>query len=302
MTRFVLRLSLSLMLLCLVLIGLAIIAAPQNTEIVAAGRNQDIFLIDLHRDLTFNLTERLETHNHVNPSWSPDGEFLVIQVSETTDFSLENFVMVTLSATGRNATRWEMDSGNVIIPRWSPDGDAIVFWSFQDSHIHLVLLETGESRNLTENSDLADFVTIQPYWSPDGQHVALTASQSGSTDIYVLDINTGASTQLTTHPANDQLPFWSPDGRSIVFLSNQDQDAGEDLFIMNADGTNVRRLTNDAARKYILSWLPDGQRIVYQSLSNINLQFLVLDIETGDISPLVPDLAARGFYMLAWRP
>jgi dipeptidyl aminopeptidase/acylaminoacyl peptidase len=53
--------------------------------------------------------------------------------------------------------------------------------------------------------------------SPDGKNIAF---ERGG-DIWVLDIQTGVTSRLTTHPARDAYPVWSPDGKTIVFGSNR---------------------------------------------------------------------------------
>lgn len=58
-----------------------------------------------------------------------------------------------------------------------------------------------------------------PKFSPDGSKVAYTASVDDNTDIFVVDLNGGAISRLTQHPARDNMVDWYPDGRSILFKS-----------------------------------------------------------------------------------
>ena len=64
-------------------------------------------------------------------------------------------------------------------------------------------------------------------------------------DIWLLDVKSGETTQLSQPDSNDSEPAWSPDGKELVFMS--DRDGPQGLYIMSADGQNVRRLTTDSA-------------------------------------------------------
>ncbi|MBI2437801.1 MAG: PD40 domain-containing protein [Lentisphaerae bacterium] len=65
-------------------------------------------------------------------------------------------------------------------------------------------------------------------------------------DLYLLDLNTGSSTQLTTHTAIDNHPDLSPDGQWVVFSSTR---LSDDFNLFLGDVTNVegtlRQLTSD---------------------------------------------------------
>ena len=66
-----------------------------------------------------------------------------------------------------------------------------------------------------------------PSWSPDGKRL-LYASMSGGDpegrpnyDVWLLDLETGARTQVTTNGSADLLPRFDPSGGEIYFLSNR---------------------------------------------------------------------------------
>jgi Tol biopolymer transport system component len=62
---------------------------------------------------------------------------------------------------------------------------------------------------------------FNPTWSPDGRAVAFTGMSRGVTDLWVLDLTTGAARQLTNDPYADIQPAWSPDGRRIAFATDR---------------------------------------------------------------------------------
>jgi hypothetical protein len=93
-------------------------------------------------------------------------------------------------------------------------------------------------------------------------------------DIFVRDLDTSVTTQLTTHPAIDNHPEISPDGQRVVFSSNR---GGTDFdlylgWVTNVEATLVQ-LTSDAYPNGPQTsypdrhphWHPDGKSIVFSS-------------------------------------
>jgi serine/threonine-protein kinase len=102
-----------------------------------------------------------------------------------------------------------------------------------------------------------------PRVSPDGARVAVTMrSPDGNDDIWVIDVERGTHTRLTSDPAGDIWPLWTPDGRRIVFSSNR---AGANaLYWMAADGSAVEEaLTKATTNQGATSWLPDSTTLAF---------------------------------------
>ncbi len=64
----------------------------------------------------------------------------------------------------------------------------------------------------------------------------------GDYDIYVADLETGATEQLTDAPGNDGWPVWSPDGSTIAFTSERD-DCASRRRARSAGGRTVRTIS-----------------------------------------------------------
>jgi dipeptidyl aminopeptidase/acylaminoacyl peptidase len=126
-------------------------------------------------------------------SWSPDQQWLVftamdrdIQVYDPTKpFQRSELWMLHIS-TGeikQLTTNVYEDSE----PLFSPNGTQLVYLSASDGYrrIHIMDLETGESRLITANQEGQN-----PLWSPDGQWIAFEAYyRAHPNDPYVADIN-----------------------------------------------------------------------------------------------------------------
>jgi dipeptidyl aminopeptidase/acylaminoacyl peptidase len=121
--------------------------------------------------------------------------------------------------------------------------------------------------------------------SPDGKYVAF--ERGAPSDIWVLDIQKGVTSRLTTDPARDAYPVWSPDGRTIVFGSNRDGPlnlyerpfgvVGEDKVLVK---TETQAIPTD--------WSRDGRYVVFDLVQpgTQNLRDLWALPMSGDRKPL----------------
>jgi hypothetical protein len=73
-----------------------------------------------------------------------------------------------------------------------------------------------------------------------GGKIAFVSDRTGNYEVFVLNADCRAVTQLTHSPSADYHPAWSPDGTRIAFASS---DGGDDIFVMNANGSGRTRLT-----------------------------------------------------------
>jgi len=111
-----------------------------------------------------------------------------------------------------------------------------------------------------------------PRLSPDGDHLAVSVSNGGNDDIYVIDLVTGAPRRLTFDPAADVSPIWTPDGNRVVFASDQQ---GGGIFSKAADGSgSAEPLLASSDAVFPETFAPDGATLVFRSGSNRTLNTL----------------------------
>ncbi|MEW9854219.1 prolyl oligopeptidase family serine peptidase [Novosphingobium sp. M1R2S20] len=90
-------------------------------------------------------------------------------------------------------------------------------------------------------------------WSPDGKRIVFSANRRpdwerelNNTEVYSVDLASGAITALTTREGPDQGGVFSPDGKRIAYLGFDDVNRSyenTELYVMNADGSGARSLT-----------------------------------------------------------
>lgn len=96
--------------------------------------------------------------------------------------------------------------------------------------------------------------------SPDGRRAAVSIEDRDNTDVWIVDLDRGAATRLTSSAAIETAPVWSPDGRWIVFRSER---AGPGLFRRDpvAAGPIEQITTTDGPIHSPSSWAPDSRTL-----------------------------------------
>ncbi len=89
-----------------------------------------------------------------------------------------------------------------------------------------------------------------------------------TSEIWVLDLDTGLLAQLTHNNAVDWIPSWSPDGKRIAFTTKRQ--GNYDIWVMNADGSNQKPWITLPAWDEYARWSPDGSRVAFASTGETN--------------------------------
>ena len=193
----------------------------------------------------------------VHPSWAPDGRRIIYAGFPVEPGPLAIYMM-------------DADGSNVI-PLSDPAPDQrdempralakrIVFVRLGDP--------TGTSKLMVMNEDGTGLAPLTngpfdswPAPSPSGKLVAFERDN----DIYVVDVETRAVTNLTSSTAIERHPSWSPGGKQIAFVRGTLEAVFRDIFVMNVDGTQITQLTNSAEGQSATQpqWSPDGKRIAF---------------------------------------
>jgi TolB protein len=107
-------------------------------------------------------------------------------------------------------------------------------------------------------------MSFAPRFSPDGRRVIMSLQDGGNSDIFVLDLASRVTSQLTNAAAIDTAPSYSPDGQQIVFES--DRDGTQQIYVMNADGSGLQRISYGEGRYSTPVWSPRGDNIAFTKM------------------------------------
>src|SRR5256886_2365471 len=130
---------------------------------------------------------------------------------------------------------------------------------------------SAQKRALTIDDYLALKSVGNPQLSPDGKWVAYTVTEyslkdnRGITRVWLADVASGSTRQLTAGPGSDRQPRWSPDGRTLAFVSTRESGAQLWLLNMGGAGGEARRVSSLADGVSDPVWLPDGTGVLVTS-------------------------------------
>lgn len=208
------------------------------------------------------------------------------QVSELelTETVIRSVDVVSSSGRGRHSLRactqvlgeggapLEPDRGDCSIeyrsPAWSPNGKRLAF----DAGTRLAVMRSdGTDLRLLAQQSADDG---EPAWSPDGRQLVFSGARGpdadSGTDLYILDLPSGARRQLTFRGGRDHSPAWSSRGR-IAFtrggqplfpgLDNTFRPGSGNIYTVRPDARGLRQLTyrNGSAP----AWSPHASKLIF---------------------------------------
>ncbi len=110
-------------------------------------------------------------------------------------------------------------------------------------------------------------------WSPDGRRLTWSAGRGGTEDLFVTDVNSGDTRQLTALPGTESLASWSPNGRLIAFVHWAKPESSSLPWSADAVGLRIRVIEANRSAPATLS---DTRDLGSFSAAGLGYQTLML--------------------------
>ena len=201
-----------------------------------------------------------------SPSWFPSSDRIVFRRGAD---------LWTVAVGSNEPLQITNDGDNERAPRVSPDGSLVAFYSGRSGYQDIWVVPadgSGEPRQVTFDAFAPDDFRWSPAWSPDSRRIAYVSNAADywHDDIWVVDIETMNTGQVSRGLMASTEPAWSPDGTKIALLGTHKggywyEDLA-DIFILDpAAGTertvDMQIHATDWLHRMRIFWSGDGERI-----------------------------------------
>jgi WD40 repeat protein len=146
---------------------------------------------------------------------------------------------------------------------FAPNGDQIALFVKKERGRNLMLINALNGR-IERSIPLPQEQELSPSYSPDGKRIAYAGYVGSQDDIFVYDVESGKTTNITNDKFFDGAPVFSPDGKWLVYSSVV---AGyAKLFKLNVANPAERFQITTGNWNDIDAWFsPDSKRVFFSS-------------------------------------
>jgi tricorn protease len=191
--------------------------SPTGKRAVVEARGE-IFTIPGAKGDVRNLT-RSSGSAERDPTWSPDGKWISYFSDKSGEYQLvieaQDGITPPRTVTLEHPTHY-------YTPSWSPDAKKLVFTD-TDLHVWVLDVASGKARTVGSDPWMVPQRTLNPVWSPDSKWVAYASRlRSLYHAIFVTNVETGETQQITDGLADAVWPAWDASGKYLWFLASTD--------------------------------------------------------------------------------
>jgi dipeptidyl aminopeptidase/acylaminoacyl peptidase len=240
--------------------------SPDGTRVAyistAEGGGAQLFVRWLSSGQSVRVTSLPNTPTGI--SWSPDGTKIAYSV-----LVAGQAPKLGTPLTKPEGAQWAPAIEVIDTVTYRADGQGYLKPGYRQ--VFVAPADGGGARQLTQGDfnhggDLS--------WSPDSATLYLSANrgpdwqrEAANSEVYALNVRSGALTALTDRLGPDQSPVVSPNGRRIAYVGYDDQRMGyhnSRLYVMDRDGANRHLLTGGLDRSVQSPmWSKDGRSILF---------------------------------------
>jgi dipeptidyl aminopeptidase/acylaminoacyl peptidase len=267
--------------------------SPTRSEFVFAmdeGSDEydQLFLYETDDGTITPLTD-LPAAKHEWGGWAPDGDRFAFTSTRRTGGSFDAYVQ-TRGERGEEATMVYEGEERLTILAWDAAGERLVVredHSSYDQDLHLVDVDDGESRPLTDDGPEAQYDSVA--FAAGGDHLYLTTNRGRDTAYFGrLDLETGdVETVVEGGDWNVETAAYDADTGNVVYARNVNGYA--DLGVGRVSGTDFEALAAPDLDGRVLdrdglAMAPDGRRYaLVLSRADEPHSLYVGDVETGEV-------------------
>jgi len=217
-----------------------------------------------------------------SPEFSPDGK----RIAYITTYGGHQSIYI-MQSDGREVKRLFGNRFEGV----ASDGNALS-WDNDNRHIYFATREKGRrviyrgdtESGRTERIDIPGFTNVfSPAISPDSRFLAFIGIDSGFSNLYVYEMETGKTVNLTRNVFENNFPSWSPDGKFLVFTEEMDYVRQAVLYHLESGRKTV--LTSGSAQ-HSYTRFAGAETIVFSADKTGIFNLYTMDIKGGSITPL----------------
>lgn len=159
-----------------------------------------------------------------------------------------------------------------IVNNTRPTGRIVYTCQIAGAEICIINADGSGWKRLTDFQSASFYASL----SPDGKSVLFINSETGSNEVYELELASGNITQLSHLKSEIGSPEISPDNKFILFTRKVSNNA--QIWIMNRDGSNPHELYSSSGKDaHDATWSPDGSQILFAFGRGDNNKLYIMD-------------------------